>query len=95
MYSLLIDRNNSSKKTAKGVKRKYVEKKVRHEMYLNTLRTRQCTKANFLNFRSVAHTVETVNFSRVCLSAYDDKRFVDNENGVNTLAYGHKRLRKI
>jgi hypothetical protein len=95
MYSLLVDRDTPSKKTAKGVKRKFVEKSVRHDMYLSTLKSRECTKANFVNFRSVAHTVETVHFSRICLSAYDDKRYVDDEDGISTLAYGHKKLRKV
>jgi hypothetical protein len=61
-------------------------------MYLNTLRTRVCTRANFLNFRSQCHTIQTVNFSRICLSAYDDKRHV-RDCGVSTYAYGHYKLR--
>ena len=93
MYSLLIDRKMPSKRTAKGVKRNYVVKTVRHEMYLNTLHTRECTRANFVNFKSAAHNVETVNVSRICLSAYDDKRYVNDSDGISTLAYGHKSLR--
>jgi len=31
---------------------------------------------------------------RVCLSAYDDKRYVNNEHGISTLAYGHISLRQ-
>jgi hypothetical protein len=91
MYSLLIEKGKPSKQTAKGVKRGYVEKHVRHEMYLKTLRTRIGTRANFMNFRSLLHNVQTVNFSRVCLSAYDDKRWVC-EDGIHTLAYGHVKL---
>jgi hypothetical protein len=92
MYSLLVEKDKPSKHTAKGVKRGFVEKRVRHEMYLNTLRTRLCTRANFVNFRSLAHTIQTVNFSRICLSAYDDKRHVCRD-GVTTYAYGHYKLR--
>ena len=92
MYSLLVEKDKPSKRTAKGVKRGFVEKRVRHEMYLHTLQTRKCTRANFVNFRSQCHTIQTVNFSRICLSAYDDKRYVCAD-GVSTLAYGHHKLR--
>jgi hypothetical protein len=91
MYSLLEEKDKPSKRTAKGVKRGFVQKRVRHDMYLNTLRTRVCTRANFVNFRSLAHNVQTVNFSRICLSAYDDKRYVC-DNGIDTFAYGHYKL---
>jgi hypothetical protein len=92
MYSLLVKRDKPSKRTAKGVKRGFVEKHVRHEMYLHTLKSRKCTRAEFVAFRSRSHTVQTVNINRVCLSAYDDKRYV-LADGVNTLAYGHYSLR--
>jgi hypothetical protein len=74
------------------VKRGFVNKHVRHEMYLNTLITRKSTRAEFVAFRSRAHAVKTMNIARVCLSAYDDKRFVLNDQ-VTTLAYGHYKLR--
>jgi hypothetical protein len=93
MYSLLVEKDKPSKRTAKGVKRGFVEKRVRHEMYLQTLQTRKCTRANFLNFRSVRHNVQTVNFSRICLSAYDDKRYV-GPDGISTMAYGHYKLQR-
>jgi hypothetical protein len=92
MYSLLVHRNKDSKKTAKGVKRLFVEKHVKHEMYLETLKSKKCTRANFVNFRSLSHNVQTVNFSRICLSAYDDKRYVLSD-GISTYAYGHYKLR--
>jgi hypothetical protein len=61
-------------------------------MYLNTLKTKTSTRANFVNFRSQLHNVETVNFSRICLSAYDDKRYVRND-GIHTYAYGHYKIK--
>jgi hypothetical protein len=93
MYSLLVKKDKPSKRTAKGVKRRFVEKHVRHDMYLHTLRSRKGTRANFVNFRSLVHTVQSINFDRVCLSAYDDKRYV-LDDGITTLAYGHYSLRK-
>jgi hypothetical protein len=93
MYSLLVKKDKPSKRTAKGVKRRFVEKHVRHDMYLHTLNTRKGTRASFANFRSHGHVVKTINFDRVCLSAYDDKRYV-LDDGITTLAYGHYSLRK-
>ena len=94
MYSLLVEKNKPSKRTAKGVKRGFVEKRVKHEMYLETLRTKKPTRANFVNFRSILHNVQIVNFSRICLSAYDDKRYI-LKDGVSTLAYGHKDINTV
>ena len=90
MYSLL---SAQSKMTAKGVKRGFVKKHVKHAMYKRTLLQRKCTFAQFVNFRSRAHKIESVNFHRVCLSAYDDKRYVMSD-GIHTLAYGHYSLNK-
>ena len=73
------------------MKRGFVKKHVKHEMYLKTLINRKCTYANFVNFRLRCYKIESVNFHRVCLSAYDDKRFVLND-GITTLAYGHVTL---
>jgi hypothetical protein len=92
MYSLLIERNQPAKLTAKGVKKNYIKKHVNHQMYLNTLQSRVGTTAKFLNFRSRCHKIETVKFVKKCLAAYDDKRFVLSD-GVSTLAYGHKDIK--
>ena len=96
MYSLLLhvspDGEEDSKRTAKGIKKSFVKHHIRHQMYFNALVTRQSSSANFFNFRSTSHKIETVHFYKKCLCAYDDKRFVLND-GVSTLAYGHYRIR--
>jgi len=61
---------------AKGVKHGFVKKHVKHAMYKRTLLERKCTFGDFINFRSRAHKIETVNFYKVCHSAYDNKRHV-------------------
>ena len=94
MYSLLVNRNESAKKTAKGIKRSFVKKHVRHEMYLKTLLERTCTHAQFVNFRTRRHRIEFVNFYKKCLAAYDDKRYV-LDDGIRTLAYGHYSLNVV
>jgi hypothetical protein len=91
MYSLLSDMNKPAKMTAKGIKRAYVKKHLRHEMYLKTLLERTCTHAQFMMFRTRHHRIETVQFYKKCLAAYDDKRYVQDD-GIRTLAYGHYSL---
>ena len=93
MYSLLTYDDNMAKRTAKGIKRRYVSKHVRHEMYLRTLRNRTIEHAKYRLFRSRAHKIETVECCKIALCAYDDKRFV-LDDGVSTLAYGHIYLNK-
>ena len=94
MYSLLLhkdDCDEKAKMTAKGVKRSYLKKCVRHAMYVETLRNRTSTYASFMNFRSLCHKIESVIFTKTCLSGNDNKRYV-LDDGVSTLAYGHYRI---
>jgi hypothetical protein len=72
MYSLLTYDENMAKRTAKGVKKRYVRKHLRHEMYLRTLRNRTIEHAKYRLFRSRAHKLETVECCKVSLCAYDD-----------------------
>ena len=87
MYSLLTA-DDKTKMTAKGVKRCYIEKHVTHQMFLQVLQDKTLTRAQFYNFRSIKHSLFTMGTNKVCLSAYDDKRYI-LADGINTLAYGH------
>ena len=81
-------------KKAKGIQKRYVRKHVRHEQFLDVLRkTTAHTKATFRTFRSTNHVLNTVELTKLCLSAFDDKRYI-MDDGVCTLAYGHRSLRK-
>ena len=93
MYSLLTHDPSMIKRTAKGIKRRYVSKHVRHEMYLRTLRNRTIEHAKYRLFRSRAHKLETIDCHKIALCAYDDKRYV-LDDGVSTFAYGHVNLCK-
>jgi hypothetical protein len=46
------DCDEKAKKTAKGIMRSYLKKRVRHAMHVKTLRSRTPTHASFMNFRS-------------------------------------------
>ena len=85
--------NKPSKRTAKGIKSNFVKKHVTHEQYLHVLRSKTITNARFRNFRSKNQVILTVEVNKVCLSAFDDKRFL-LPDGASTLAYGHYRIRE-
>ena len=95
MYSLYVPENpKKSFKKVKGVQKHYARKKVQHENFLEVLRNVGFdTKCKFRSFRSMNHVVNTVEISKLCLCAFDDKRYL-LEDGVHTKAYGHYSLRK-
>jgi len=91
LYSLKVDFAKKPKLTAKGVKRSYVERRLAHQDFLDTLNSKRSKPATFEAIRSRNHCLNTVKINKICLSAYDDKRYI-LDDGVTTLAYGHFRL---
>jgi hypothetical protein len=88
MYSLLVNGSDDPKQTVKGIKKSYVKNNVRHRHYVESLTDKRQTVASFNNIVSKNHVLQTVQVRKVCLSAFDDKRYV-LADGVHTLAYGH------
>jgi len=76
---------------AKGIRKSYVKKNVRHEQYLHVLNTWSSTKCKFRSFRSKRHILTTREMTKTCLFCIDDKRFL-LEDAVHSLAYGHHRI---
>lgn len=95
MYSLHVPSAPSkSQKKAKGIKKHFVNKHVRHQQFVDVLRrATEHTTSKFRCFRSTKHVINTVEMSKLCLCAFDDKRYI-LDDGVRTLAYGHYSLRK-
>ena len=94
MYSLHVpNEKKQSKIRAKSIKKSYVKKQVRYEQFLGILKSHKSTNSTFRTFRSVNHVLQTVEIKKRCLSAFDDKCYI-LEDGVSTLAYGHKNLRR-
>ena len=89
MYSIL-EANAKEKKTAKGIAKR-TSAKIRHSSYLNTLYNEMSTTVTFNQIKSVMHDVLTVKITKTGLSPYDDKRYV-LDDGVSTLAFGHRRI---
>ena len=50
-------------------------------------------KVEFNKILCQKHKLYTVRVQKAGLSAFDDKRYIDND-GINTYAWGHKDIRK-
>ena len=88
MYSILEASEKSIKK-AKGVKKNTVKKHIHHEQYKEALFEKQTFRHGMDVLRSERHRIYGQRLNKVSLSPFDSKRWVA-ENGVDTLAYGHK-----
>ena len=99
MYACdLVSSNDAElvKKTAKGVKKGFVERHIKFSNYKAALfgsgeDLRQ--RATFSAIRAVDHQVATIEMTKVSLCAIDTKRYVLSDN-VHTLAHGHWRIRE-
>jgi len=96
MYSLRV--HGSPSKCF--VQKHYVRKRVRHEHFVRVLRNvNACLNgelsvlSTFRSFKSTNHVMNTVEISKLCLCAFDDKRHIEDD-GVHTLAYGHYKTRE-
>ena len=89
MYSLFVPQNpKECKIRAKGIKKSYVKKKVRHDQFLIVLETLKPTLSTFRSFQFTNHVLRPVEINKTCLIAFDDKRYI-LQDGIGTLAYGH------
>ena len=88
LYSMLEASEKSSKK-AKGVKKNTVKKHIRHEQYKEALFEKQTSRHGMDVLRSERHYIYGQRLNKVSLSPFSSKRWIA-ENGVDTLAYGHK-----
>ena len=88
MYSILEEDGKNIKK-AKGVKKAVVKNEIRHEQYKEALFGKQTFRHGMDVLRSEKHRIYGQRLNKVSLSSFDSKRWIA-ENGVDTLAYGHK-----
>lgn len=89
MYSMLSTKGE--KKTAKGICRSVVLKKVRHAQYRECLFKKKLTVEEMKRIVSNRHELFTVRQTKLCLNPCDDKRFI--LDGIATLAHGHYKIR--
>lgn len=81
------------KKKAKGIKNNVVQRGITFDDFKSCLLDRNsniCKQQT--TFKSKKHVIRTVTVNKIALNARDDKRVTLND-GVNTLAYGHYKLK--
>ena len=93
LYSYKVSGEEDRKK-CKGVKNAVVRKSITHDDYKKCLFTREEQMRKMNVIRSHLHEMYTEEVNKVALSADDDKRVV-LADGVNTLAYGHWRVKHM
>jgi len=73
MYSLKC---SYPKMTAKGIKKSYIKRHIRHSAFVDALRDKQqSSTARFKTFRSINHTsVSTFDIEKTCLSPFVDTK---------------------
>ena len=65
-----------------------------HEAFVECLRNKRDKNISQKTFVVKKHQVYTAESARVGLTAYDDKRYILGPEGVQTLAYGHWRIKR-
>ena len=86
MYS--VKTRDGERKTAKGISKATIRKRLRHDMYRNCLFTGKTTSEIVRSIRSKNHKIFSIAQNKLALSSFDDKRFVLNDK-CNTRAHGH------
>ncbi|KAK3707293.1 hypothetical protein QZH41_004239 [Actinostola sp. cb2023] len=88
MYSILEASGKNIRK-AKGVRKATVKNHIHHEQYKEALFEKRTFRHGMDVLRSERHRIYGQHLNKVSLSPFDSKRWIA-ENGVDTLAYGHK-----
>ena len=88
MYSLINVYDREVNK-AKGI-----NKKLRHEEYVDVLLNKKVVRHNMKRIKSKLHEIGTYYVFKISLSCFDDKRYVPDD-GINTLVYFHKDIKNL
>ncbi|CAH2108775.1 unnamed protein product [Euphydryas editha] len=91
MYAFTVGEKFVAK--AKGVN-KSVTKKLELGNYKSCLFNKNIQHHNMYRFRSIKHTIFTQEINKTSLSYQDTKRYI-LPNQIDTLAWGHYKLRKL
>ena len=87
MYSLIIIADREVKK-AKGM-----NKKLKHEEYVDVLFNKKVIRHNMKRIQSKLHEIGTYDVFKISLSCFDDKRYVLDDR--ITLAYFYKDIKNL
>lgn len=82
-------------KRSKGVKKSVVRRKIKFSDYLDCLQKNCELKQTQNTIRSIKHNVYSISQTKVALNPDDDKRYIIKPNRIDTLAWGHYRIREL
>ena len=88
MYSYA---GEESGKRAKGVKKSVLKKTISHEDYKTCLLEKKVYSRDMPGLRSYKHTIHGETVHKIALAPLDTKRYI-LEDGITTLAFGHKDI---
>ena len=80
-------------KKAKGIKKSVIKQHIRHTDYRDCVYKFKKYVHSMNMIRSEKHKLYTVTQNKTSLSAYDDKRYILDDE-ISTLPYGQYSLRK-
>ena len=72
-------------------KAKEVNLKLKHKEYVDLLFNKKVLRHKMKRILSERHSIGTYLLNKISLSCFDDKRFI-LDDGINSLAYGHKDI---
>ena len=90
MYSILLENDKNIKK-AKGTTKAVKKKQITHQNYKDASFTKTAFKHGMNMLRSKNHEIFEIHLNKTSISPFDSKRWI-KEDGVHTLAYGHKDI---
>ena len=90
MYSILLENGQNTKK-AKGTTKAVKENQITHQNYKNALFNKTASKHGMNMLRSNNHEIFGIHLNKTSMSPFDSKRWI-KEDGIHTLAYGHKDI---
>ena len=86
--------DGSEDKKCKVVTKNFTKRSIQFDDYRKCLFSRKEQNRKMNVIRSHCHEIYTEEISKIALSSDDDKRVIIT-NGIHTLAYGHRNLKKI
>ena len=87
MYSV-CDINNCEKSVYE-----WYSSNNRHDEFMDNLINKKVVRHIIKGIKSFGHRMYTYESNKTSLSAFDDKRYI-LDDGIHTLAYGHKDIPK-
>ena len=79
-------------KKAKGVKKNVLKNHISFDDYYNCMKNNCIELRNQYSIRSRKHEVYSISMRKIALNPFDDKRYIIRPHGIDTLAWGHKKI---